>query len=376
MMNRSNNSQSGTKNINNISKTSPVNNSTKSLPVATPVTPVTSASSSTPVKAVPVQNVTNNQSGLNGVNGVNGVNPVNPIQNVQNAYKNKMSEVQNNMTNMKQNFKNAMNDSANSFRNQSRMPARRRGNGFPRANCSGLASLFDNSCMENEDPLTIIDASNNAFVNITNAAIHFAVTTGAVGLNKVLDVLSFTILGIDNLSIDNKDAIMEQLEEKMVLFQYLANDEQSRMMVKKLFGSLAVIIMEGTEEAKVPLMRAFHNLTSSTVQGMNSLMQSGSEFVKNAIKIIPGIGDAYIILDNAFQVGIAGTHASAVLAKNADTMVSTADEITRRIRAKVEPPLEAYESSMDELNSIRNNLDQLDLASALQNAETQISQVY
>ena len=131
--------------------------------------------------------------------------------------------------------------------------------------------------------------------------------------------------------------------------------------------------MEGTEEAKVPLMRAFDNLTHSTVRGMNSLMESGSEFVKNAIKIIPGIGDAYIILDNAFQIGIAGTHASSVMTKNADTMVSTVDEISKRIRAKIEPPLQNYESSMDDLNSIRDNLNQLDLSSAIQNTESQIA---
>ena len=167
MMNRSNNSQPGSKNINNISRTSPINKPTETLPVATPVKSTTpSVSSAPPASAVPVQSARSEQSGLSALN---------PLQNAQNAYKNKVDEVQNNMSNMKQNFKNAVNDSTNAFRNRSRIPGRRGSNGFPRPNCSGLASLFDSSCMETEDPITIIDASNNAFVNITNAAIHFAV---------------------------------------------------------------------------------------------------------------------------------------------------------------------------------------------------------
>ena len=122
--------------------------------------------------------------------------------------------------------------------------------------------------LENNDlpPLKIIDASRDATTNITNAAIHFAITTGAVGLNKVLDIVSFTILGLENLNIENKEEILKQLEEKVILLQYLANDEKSKVLVKKLFGSLALMIMEGSEVAKEPLLRAFLNISKTTVK--------------------------------------------------------------------------------------------------------------
>lgn len=243
--------------------------------------------------------------------------------------------------------------------------------GFPNPKCTGLAALIDDDCVEGE-PLQIVDAAQDASVNVTNAAIHFAVSTGAVGLNKVLDVLAFTILGLDNLNMENKEAILEKLEEKMILFQYLANDEKSKLIIKKMFGSLALVIMEGSEVAKVPLLRAFMNISDSTVKGMDSIMKNGSKFIKNAIKIIPGIGDAYIILDNALAVGIAGTRATALLAKNSETLAETADKIIERMKVKIEPRSKEFEENKVALDNIRNNLDNLDVQSVIKNAQANI----
>jgi len=243
--------------------------------------------------------------------------------------------------------------------------------GFPNPKCTGLASLIDEDCIEGE-PLQIVDAAQDASVNVTNAAIHFAVSTGAVGINKVLDVLSFTILGLDNLNMENKDAILEKLEEKMILFQYLANDEKSKLIIKKMFGSLALVIMEGSEVAKVPLLRAFMNISDTTVKGVDSIMKNGSKFIKNAIKIIPGIGDAYIILDNALAVGIAGSRATALMAKNSETLAGTADKIIERMKVKIEPRSKELEENKIALDNIRNNLDNLDVQSVIKNAQANL----
>ena len=229
--------------------------------------------------------------------------------------------------------------------------------------------------LENNDlpPLKIIDASRDATTNITNAAIHFAVTTGAVGLNKVLDIVSFTILGLENLNIENKEEILQQLEEKVILLQYLANDEKSKVLVKKLFGSLALMIMEGSEVAKEPLLRAFLNISKTTVKGVNSIMKSGTKFIKNAIKIIPVVGDAYIILDNILTLGAAGSRAGVMFAKNAETLSYTADDVIKRVQSKIQPPVEDYENSMEEINRIRNNLENIDIQSVIRGAESKLA---
>ena len=287
-----------------------------------------------------------------------------------------IASAKNNMTSAVSGVNNLMKNPVNlynnfSSNNNTRIPGRKDSRGFPKPKCNGASSLFDGNCFETEEPIRIVDAARDATTNVTNAAIHFAVTTGAVGLNKVLDVLSFALIGLDNLNMDNKEDILQRLEEKMILFQYLANDEKSKAIIKKLFGSLAIVIMEGSEVARVPLLRAFNNISNTTVSGINNVMQNGSKFLKNAVKIIPGIGDAYIILDNALAIGISGTRAAATMAKNADVAADTADKIIKRMRSKIEPRVDEFDESFDEINRIRNNLDNLDVNSALKNAENQ-----
>jgi hypothetical protein len=320
-----------------------------------------------------ITNLANNNiaSATNNLNSVtSGVNDkVASVTNKLNSVTSNVNNMNNQITNLMKNpVSTVMNNNYNNDKN-SRSSNVKNSRGFPQPKCNGVSSMLDGDCFETGDPIKIVDAARDATTNVTNAAIHFAVTTGAVGLNKVLDVLSFTLIGLDNLNIENKEDILQRLEEKMILFQYLANDEKSKMIIKKLFGSLAIVIMEGSEVARVPLLRAFNNISNTTTSGVNNIMQNGSKFVKNAVKIIPGIGDAYIILDNALAIGIAGTRAAALMAKNADVAAETADKIIKRMRSKIEPRVETFENSVDDINKIRNNLDNLDLGSVLKNAE-------
>ena len=50
----------------------------------------------------------------------------------------------------------------------------------------------------------------------------------------------------------------------MLILQHLATDEKSKRVIRKLFASLANIIMEGAEEARDPLIKSINSL--NTVQ--------------------------------------------------------------------------------------------------------------
>jgi len=244
--------------------------------------------------------------------------------------------------------------------------------GFPKSKCSGILSLISGDCLADGDKVSVIDATKDATSNIGNAIIHFGITTGAVGVNKILDVLSLTLLGLDDLSMNNREEIIKKLEEKMLVLQHLATDEKSKAVLRKLFASLATIVMEGMEEARVPLIRSIESLNSVTVNGLNSLMRSGSKFLKNAIKILPVVGDAYIILDNALVVAAAGTKAGSVVARNAENVVSTADNIVRRVQNRVEPSVGEFNKNVEELNQIRNDIENLSVSGVAENVESSI----
>jgi hypothetical protein len=245
-------------------------------------------------------------------------------------------------------------------------------NGFPKSKCSGIASLLSGECFVEGEKMTIMDATKEAGSDITNAIVHFGITTGAVGVNKVLDVLALALLGLDSVSINNKEDVIKKMEEKMLLLQHLATDEKSKRVIRKLFASLATIIMEGAEEARDPLIKSINSLNTVTVNGLNSVMRNASKFLKNAIKILPVVGDAYIILDNALVLAAAGTRIGSVAAKNAENMVSTADTIVHRVQNRVGPTVQEFGNNMEDLNKIRNDMNNASLSDVAENVETSV----
>lgn len=238
--------------------------------------------------------------------------------------------------------------------------------------CNGILNLIDKDCFDKKS-VKVVDASRDAVTNITNAAIHFALTTGAVGLNRVLDIVSTAMLGLkDGLTMENKDEVLNKLEEKLVLMQYLANDEKSKKLIKKMFASLAIMVMDGSEAAREPLLKTFNDTVTSTVEGLNVAMRQASKFAKNAVKIIPGIGDAYIILDSALAIGIAVSGVGKVLAKNAKTVTEQGDNALTRIKEKLNPKLKKLEDNVDEINAIKEKINNIDINAFLKQAESKI----
>jgi methyl-accepting chemotaxis protein len=238
--------------------------------------------------------------------------------------------------------------------------------------CNGILNLIDKDCFDKKS-VKVVDASRDAATNITNAAIHFALTTGAVGLNRVLDIFSTAMLGLkDGITMENKEEVLNKLEEKLVLMQYLANDEKSKNLIKKMFASLAIMVMDGSEAAREPLLKTFNDTVTSTVEGVNVAMRQASKFAKNAVKIIPGIGDAYIILDSALAIGIAVSGVGKVLAKNAKTVTEQGDTALTRIKEKLNPKLKKLEDNIDEINAIKEKINNIDINAFLKQAESKI----
>ena len=171
-------------------------------------------------------------------------------------------------------------------------------NGFPKAKCPGIIDQLGN-CVEGVDPqeqISIYDGTKSAYENIKNALDHYGKTVGAVGVNKVLDVLTGTLLGLDTKGID-KEKVITEANNKLQVLQNLRDDPRSKEIIGELNKTLAEILRDTTEDAKQPIEEAITNLSSSMFNGLKKTRKDAFDFAENSIKIIPGIGDAYIILD-------------------------------------------------------------------------------
>lgn len=232
-------------------------------------------------------------------------------------------------------------------------------NGFPLSKCQSTVDLLSGKCFSTSKPVKIVDASSEIGENISNAVLHFAATTGAVGVNKILDLLFFTILGVDNINKANKETVFKQLEQKTSFIQEMSADPEAKRLVKKLSASLALIILEGTEAAREPLLRAFNGLIKSSFEGLYNVTSEGAKFASNTIKLTPGVGDAFIILENALSVGKGASNLANTAVSNAVMAASTSKKITENISDSVSKVSENTEfgETLKDLKKVKEKLE-------------------
>ena len=227
-------------------------------------------------------------------------------------------------------------------------------NGFPLSKCQSTIDLLSGKCFTTSKPVKVIDATSEVTENISNAVLHFAATTGAVGVNRIMDLLFFTILGVDNVNKANKETVFKQLEQKTNFIQELSTDPEAKRLVKKLSASLALIILEGTEATREPLLRAFNGLIRSSFEGLYSITNEGAKFAKNTIKLTPGLGDAFIILENALSVGKGASKIASTVVGNTALAATTAKQVTENISNNI-----SKATSNTELGDTINDLKKL-----------------
>ena len=212
------------------------------------------------------------------------------------------------------------------------------------------------NCVEGVDPqqqISIYDGTKSAYENIKNALDHYGKTVGAVGVNKVLDVLTGTLLGIDTKGID-KEKVISEASGKLQVLQNLKDDPRSREILNELNKTIAEIIRDTTKDAKQPIEEAITNLSSSTFDGLKKSRKDAIDFAENSIKIIPGIGDAYIILDNALSFTKGTTKLADSTTESANIILDAANKIGRKFVDRIDMNTEKLDKIMDNLKSIQD----------------------
>lgn len=228
-------------------------------------------------------------------------------------------------------------------------------NGFPKAKCPGIIDKLGN-CVEGVDPqqqISIYDGTKSAYENIKNALDHYGKTVGAVGVNKVLDVLTGTLLGIDTKGID-KEKVIGEANRKLQVLQALRDDPKSKEVLNELNTTIAEIIRDTTKDAKEPIEEAIANLSSSTFDSLKKTRKDAIDFAENSIKIIPGIGDAYIILDNALSFTKGTTKLADASTESANIILDATNKIGRKFVDRIDMNSEKLDKIMDNLKSIQD----------------------
>lgn len=178
---------------------------------------------------------------------------------------------------------------------------------------------------------TIKEASTGALKKITDSVYNLASYKTAEAAVHVIDSLSMVSLGIQEIDKETRDEIVRRLREKGIILRELSKDPEVQEIVRETSKSVSKIIALFIEESSGTLTNAgqktFNQLKGSILHSMNEM----AEFGKNMVKIIPGIGDAYIIVDNVLSTTKVATNIARDNALIIQNIMDTGKEIQERL---------------------------------------------
>ena len=178
---------------------------------------------------------------------------------------------------------------------------------------------------------TIKEASTSALKKITDSVYNLASYKSAEAAVYVIDSLSMVSLGIQEVDKETRDEIIRRLREKGIVLREISSDPEVQEIVRETSKSVAKIIeifIQGTREPLTNLtQKTFNQLKGSILNSMDEM----ADFGKNIVKIIPGVGDAYIIIDNVLSTAKVATNVARDNAMIIQNMLDTGKDLQERL---------------------------------------------
>lgn len=183
---------------------------------------------------------------------------------------------------------------------------------------------------------TLKEAGTGALKKITDSVYNLASYKSAEAAVHVIDSLSMLSMGIQEIDKAEREELIKRLREKGIVLREVTNDPEVQEIVRETSKSVAKMIEIFVESTREPLTRVakktFDQLKGSIINSIDEM----ADFGKNIVKIIPGIGDAYIIIDNVLSVGKVGTN----LAKDNAVIIQNIAETGKEIQERLVAPMQ------------------------------------
>jgi len=184
---------------------------------------------------------------------------------------------------------------------------------------------------------TLKEAGRSALKKITDSVYNLASYKSAEAAVHVIDSLSMLSMGIQEIDKEEREEIIRRLRMKGIVLREVTNDPEVQEIVRETSKSVAKMIEIFVESTREPLTRVakktFDQLKGSILNSLDEM----ADFGKNIVKIIPGIGDAYIIIDNVLSVGKVGTN----LAKDNAVIIQNIAETGKEIQERLVVPMQS-----------------------------------
>ena len=226
-------------------------------------------------------------------------------------------------------------------------------------------SNSQNALNKNIDPEDVMLSKSVADVTKETRQQFFAsasdllVTQTALIFDKLLDLATYTTLGYHTMSKVTKEDLIDDLTQKRDVMVGVMKDPKGRKIVRDIAYVSAKILTVIIKAAEKPALEARDKLLNIIVSSTDKITAKGVILMKNLVKIVPGIGDLYIIADNGIQMTKAATEMAKSSTKAANVTTKSFTEMAENV-SKIQKPLnsdfEFLEKNLEDFNKLREKI--------------------
>jgi len=177
-------------------------------------------------------------------------------------------------------------------------------------------------------------------------------------LDKTVDLITYFGLGYRSLNSVDKEEIISNLKGKRDILMQIAYDPVGQKIVKDMSFALATIMSEVIDAAGPPLSVAQQKLSNSLGSGVDKVSARIMESLRNMVRIIPGAGDAFIIMENVFKIGQVATELGKTAAKSSQTIANTYMDVRDKTLYNpiIKEQLDFFSKSTSEFQNLRDKI--------------------
>lgn len=211
----------------------------------------------------------------------------------------------------------------------------------------------DNVTFEN-----IAGVTRKAGEKVYDSGSNLLITQFTLMLDKTIDLVTYFSLGYRSLNSVDKEEIINNLKGKRDMLMQIAYDPVGQQLVKDMSFALATIISEIIDAAGPQLSTAQQKLTDTIGSGFDKVSGRMMQSIRNMIRILPGAGDAFIIMENVFKIGQIATDMGKTAAKTSQTFANTYNDIREKTidNPIIKEQLNFFSNSTKEFQHLRNKI--------------------
>lgn len=192
-----------------------------------------------------------------------------------------------------------------------------------------------------------------------SSASDLFVTQTALVFDKLIDLATYATLGYHTMSKVTKEDLIDDLTKKRDVMVSVMKDPNGRKIIRDIAYVSAKILAVIIKAVEKPAIEARDRLMNIVVSSSDKIIAKGVILMKNLVKIVPGIGDFYIIADNGLQMTKAATEMAKSSTKAANVASKSFADMAENV-GKIQKPLNSdftfLEKSMEDFNELREKI--------------------